>query len=571
APSFASDRRTSTFSGSTTPIPGFGGGATGIIPSFGSPKTPKPGTNPVSIDPDLLGSIGRNPKNPFLPHTGNVTTDLSSILKGGDHMGEATSSLISGNYYSADRECLKNAQGTPAGIGFDNASIDAYRDPGYAAQYETKKALEKIPANIMQRFKPRARTILTVGNPCNDTTKKQMCRALLGKAITDPRQANYKPSAMSEARPDLTPDTQQAKANATLELDKAVEAKDNSEAITPTPADKTVLLIVMIDKALAAGDKVGAQGAIELLRDLNPSAAHALDCLGVMTFNTEEPEEKSPLDKKEKIGPITGFDYSTDIEHQSPGAIIAGVAAVGEFLGLEAAKAVIVKVVDDSWKAVTGNKIFETEENRKALMKQEYKEFIACKGAGGHGCDQAWPEGAKMDQRGAEGKSIFTGEPLNKDNQGTGGPEHPVMDLSPLPEPGSMRPGGASIGPAPERPVMGDFEMEDSPFITKLKSKNEREELLKTRDPHAAENYCQGVVNNFKAVKKKGLTMTFFEGAKEGFAASTGKQAGMGGGVMAFDSWNEEFWGSMKDYTSKLPGALSKQNACNTADPVQPQ
>jgi hypothetical protein len=46
----------------------------------------------------------------------------------------------------------------------------------------------------------------------------------------------------------------------------------------------------MIDRALAIGDKVGAEGALAVLKEINPSAAHSLECLGILTFNTRDPE-----------------------------------------------------------------------------------------------------------------------------------------------------------------------------------------------------------------------------------------------------------------------------------------
>lgn len=64
--------------------------------------------------------------------------------------------------------------------------------------------------------------------------------------------------------------------------------------------------------------------------------------------------------------------------------------------------------------------------------------------------------------------------------------------------------------------------------------------------------------------------MSPWEGAGESFAATTGKMAGMGGGVMQFDRWNEDFWKGMNDYEMSQPGAQNKNNSCNAADPIEP-
>ncbi|RYZ88792.1 MAG: hypothetical protein EOP04_08515 [Proteobacteria bacterium] len=127
--------------------------------------------------------------------------------------------MIEGNTYSADRACLVAEQNTPQGQWITSDALNSFRSPGYEAEYRTKKALEAMPPDLAQRFKPKGKTILTLGSPCTETVEKQMCRALLGRALTDPAQANYKPGTTPKA---LDADTQLAKDLAEKELNTSV-------------------------------------------------------------------------------------------------------------------------------------------------------------------------------------------------------------------------------------------------------------------------------------------------------------------------------------------------------------
>lgn len=585
-----SSSSTSSSSTSSSSVPPRRSG--GVIPSFstgggvspvhtsggGSPITVDPdllgGGSPITIDPDLL-SGGLGGKNPRLPHgIGSVLSSLEKLNGGFSNIVSAQNNLIDGNYYSADRACLKVEQNAPQGKWIDDASIDAFRDPTYEAEFKTKQMIASMPADLAQKFKQKGPTIMDRGNPCNDTVQKQMCRALLGRSIIDERQANYSPVG---EQPVLDSETQLSRDKAEEELNGAIETKDEETTVgetvsgpTSSTQDKTVFLLIMIDKALAKGDKKGAQGAIALLREINPSAAYALDCLGVMTFGQKDKDSRLPISKDPEIGPITGLDYSDDAAHENP--VVTGVARE---LGWEAVKAGVVKLVDSGIEAVTGSKFFETEANRREKMKQEYKDYLACKQAGGAGCDQAWEDGALMDKRGKEGKNIFTGEPLKKNDGTPGSPETPLppLDSNPLPnDDDSNR--GPVIGPSPsgtpEHPVQPDIAAGKSPIEKLGLSKKDREEIIKTRDPNATENYCKQVVQDFRNIKNKELTMTPVQFAGDNFAQTTGRIAGMSGGVMVFDQWGKDFWTEMNDFSSHLPGAQSKENSCNAADPVEP-
>lgn len=69
----------------------------------------------------------------------------------------------------------------------------------------------------------------------------------------------------------------------------------------------------------------------------------------------------------------------------------------------------------------------------------------------------------------------------------------------------------------------------------------DRQELAKTRDPKATENYCQGVVQEFKAVQQKTHAVKEFRDEVPSGMDILEAKLGAGGAPMAFDQWTPNF------------------------------
>ncbi len=567
----------SSSGGNPTRMPDFEGEGSGL-PKIGGGKGtggPRPFT-PTWEEQGSEGSgiITRGPgvKN-IHPDRKDFGTMLGDLTNGSPE-SQAENALIAGDFYSASRSCLKAAQGTSADLNFSDQQIDAYRDPSYAAIRAAKEAFLELPLPIQAKFKKQQNNIMTPQAPCLDTTEKQMCRQLLGRALTDEQQSHYKPSQPNKP---LDPKVQAAKERAAknLEIMKKESDKKTENKISLTPeqdTDPALLLFMAIDQALAEGDKIGAQGALELLKDINPSAAHALECLGVMTFKIDENEEfKVNVGKdKAKIGPISGFDYTDDLKET--GQIGPIVSTVGRKIGYESLKAVAVKLAEDILGATEEqiDKWFTSQAEREAKVRQEDQDWQACKARGSHACDQFYPNAVIVDDRAKNGLDIYTGKPLkNPDDKGTAGPSRPI-DTDPL---AVAKEGikGPSIGPTPKRPVESSFTDEEKGMfgVQKLTQK-ERQELAKTRDPVATENYCASVVQEFSHVLQKDLTMTNFDDELSFEEKAFKAKMGSGGSPMPFDQWNNDFWNDVKDRESRDPIKVAKKNSCNSMDPVTP-
>ncbi|RYZ85294.1 MAG: hypothetical protein EOP04_16280 [Proteobacteria bacterium] len=341
-----------------------------------------------------------------------------------------------------------------------------------------------------------------------------------------------------------------------------------------------MLLIIIIDKALAAGDKIAAQGALESLKEVNPSAAHALECLGIGMKETsfilaseKDSRAEGLLDKdKPRVGPITGYDYSMDLELIEKGGakdpkkfveigwkVVEGILVA---LGVKASEAGANKAGD----------FFANEENDKAKARQEHKEWTDCKQSGSAACDQLYPKAVEIEDRAKNGKDVFTGEPLKKDENKDGGtPTHPV-NLDPLAGAGAYS--GPTIGPGPSddgtRPVEPDFlDSGEGMFGFSKMTKHDRDELSKTRDPQATENYCQQVVQDFSSVQQKRLTIKTAEDFEIG-SALIGRLNGFDGGPISYDGWNDEFWSAMESKDAKNPKFQHEKKNCAVMDPVEP-
>lgn len=427
------------FDGGSGGLPKFGGvGAGGSIPGTGGPSTVAPewegqgpegeGTLPSKIK--FWG--GGTPIHTFDPDgTGSFSSFGSNEKPEADLMITAQNALIGGDDYSASRSCLKAAQGTPEGLGFTDQVIDAYRSPTYAAKRKAAQDFLQLPPALQLKFKKKQKNIFQRENDCTDSERTKMCRQLLGRAITDENQANYTPKNKDKI---LTPEVQKAKEA----LEKAMKEKEKLKVEDKTlsdsfdsnkKSDKVMELLLIIDQAAANKDGIAAQGAIELLREINPSAAHALDCLGVgkkIDLGFDKEEEFS-LDKKPKIGPISGIDYNDD-ELMEKGQA-AQIGRVGWVLGKEVFKGILIDlgVSGAEAGAKAGKDFILRDESSKAELRQEHKDWQSCKAGGSAACDQLYGRAAVAEQRAKEGKNIYTGEPLKKDeDKGTAGPSHPI-------------------------------------------------------------------------------------------------------------------------------------------------
>ncbi len=97
---------------------------------------------------------------------------------------------------------------------------------------------------------------------------------------------------------------------------------------------------------------------------------------------------------------------------------------------------------------------------------------------------------------------------------------------------------------------------------------SDRKEIIKNRDPNAAENLCEQVVTEFSAVTQKDLALHFSEDQFVDQREHHTSPADGYEGLLNFENWTNDFWEKVEDEKKFNPNTFQQKNNCDSMDPL---
>ena len=470
--------------------------------------------------------------------------------------------LSKGNITSAKVSCIQDAIQNGDEIPTDDSSVWEFAtDDGK-------------PINSLVR-KPSARSIKLPSafaeNSCDESGQRKSCVALLSKSISETPQAYYNSTIQGDASTwtevgaflgvasdfnnDEPKDINESLIEAEAKAQKEGKIDPSQSVQGLTGQDPllvaTQLLIQKIDESLARGNRDIALRGQALLKKINPSAAHALSCLGI--FKPELMTESRLDDQKGSgIGPISGMDYGKLHElatHSNPAMIGAIAAVAGTTIVAVTYITSVINHWNDSNKADAARKEDIARADRAAL-DQRIKDYMACKGPA---CAGLYPDAAA---------AVKAATPV---------PAAPAQGSTPTREdPGAAAPidmFAPSIPPKPQHGSGGGagelnpLDLDNSkttPFGIRPRNPND----ARREDPEAAARFCTQVVNKYKQFKNH---KNQFSGRRVDKEDTSSPPIPSGLGIAKFDEWDTNFWADRKSHN----GFGSENNNCNSMDKVE--
>lgn len=487
--------------------------------------------------------------------TGLVKAFIPGVTKGtkipGSYKG-VQAELEDGNLKNANLSCLNSAM--TSGTKFPTATTgDVYN---FSGSFGKSKIIMPVavPTRInsfLQSSSPKTPLAFRV-NECTEDPQRTACMQLFEKSVSEAPQAyfnsklNDDPKLWREitdylglTKPDLNPKPVPNPSDDQLKgKDISVVLAEESAKLDPEKDKKqldilnqaisedsilvaTKLIVDRLDRALATRNKEGVEKALEMLKKVNPSAAHSASCL-VSYLKIELLDQKDFLKNASRnepqIGPLTGRDYTQKDKGETANSAAIGVVIAG----LEFLKGIY-------------NDINDAKKEEIAEIQRQTEGYSECKSAGKGDCGITYPKGhAEFNRRKGLPPPV---PPKGSTCTGCGG-------------------GGGEVVPDDLLPHIG-------PNTPKAKDKKESYTRF---DPNAGERLCDKVVRDFGTYMTKKVSGP--RRVEEDKDFNTSLEMAPTFEVTNYQVWNDPNNRIDRLIKDRLDPLKKKPSHCGTIDPV---